>query len=254
MDATQDRREFKFLLPSELVGAVRAQVSEHLEADRDAAGGYRIRSDYFDSEDRESYWQKILGQSNRRRVRTRTYGEPGTGRAPTRFVEIKHKQGNLTVKRRLLVDGEEMAALLGGRVPPFRSAEDERFPSELCDLILDPPWRPGVRIQYHRWAYDSGADGTIRITFDTRVRCCFPDYRAGEDPEPDLDLLGPGGAIMEVKTIGPVPYWFRCLLGHFALVPRGFSKYTVALGRFEFGRSDFHEPRHPVQRHPLLPR
>jgi hypothetical protein len=39
---------------------------------------------------------------------------------------------------------------------------------------------------------------------------------------------------MEVKTIGPVPYWFRKVIGEFNLVPRGFSKYAAALEKYEF--------------------
>ena len=234
MDASQDRREFKFLLSGEVLNAIRHDVAEQLDVDANAVDGYRIRSDYFDSQDRMSYWQKIFGQQNRRRVRTRTYGETNQERPPTRFIEIKHKQDGLTVKRRLEAEAADLDRIVRGEVPQFEDDQGKRFHSELCSLIKKPRWNPVVRIQYHRWAYDSGVDGTIRITFDTDICCCFPDYESGDDPDPDLDLLPDGGAIMEVKTIGAVPYWFRCLLGKYSLVPRGFSKYTVALERYEF--------------------
>ncbi len=252
MDAHQDRREFKFLLPAENVAAVRAAVGEHLEADRGTTDGYRILSEYFDSEARDSYWEKIFGLPNRRRIRTRVYGTPGSGRELTRFIEIKHKQDGLTVKRRLPACDEELEAFIRGELPTEVSEDEMRVRTELEELLSSPPKGPVVRIQYHRYAYDSGADGTIRVTFDTDVRCGFSTQPLDTAaPEPDLPLLEKGCAIMEVKTIGPVPYWFRSLLGRFSLSPRGFSKYAIALERYEFQRTAKtppHEPRQPVHR------
>lgn len=249
MDAHQKRREFKFLLPAGMLGPIRAQVAEHLDADRGAVAGYRVRSDYFDSEDRESYWQKALAKPNRRRIRTRTYEDLRPTVPPARFIEIKHKHGGRTVKRRVEVSESELKSFLGGRLPDFsEAAGGERFRDELAGMLDDPPLSPVVRIQYHRWAYDSGIDGTIRITFDSNLRCCFPDYATGDDPEARLDLVEDGEAVMEVKTIGTVPYWFRALLGSRQLVPRGFSKYATALERYDLGRPHPHESGRTLER------
>ncbi|MBB5353038.1 hypothetical protein HNR46_003291 [Haloferula luteola] len=250
MDAHQDRREFKFLLPREKFSAVRAAVEEHLEHDRGNADGYRILSEYFDSDGRDSYWEKIFGLPNRRRIRTRVYGTPGSGRDLTRFIEIKHKLDGLTVKRRVPAEGEELDAFLRGEFPALSDDEGDRVRAELRDLLNQPPKSPVVRIQYHRFAYDSGVDGTLRVTFDTEVRCAFSyEPLLSDDAEPHLPLLEPGWAIMEVKTIGPVPYWFRSLLGRYGIAPRGFSKYAVALERYEFPSSEKpkpHESGEPV--------
>ena len=235
MDAHQDRREFKFLLPVGTLEVIRRAVEQHLEHDRGTEDGYRILSEYFDSSDRDSYWQKIFGLPNRRRIRTRVYGTPGSGRELTRFIEIKHKADGLTVKRRLPAGDEELDAFVRGELPELNPEESARVHAELDELLNSPPKSPVVRIQYHRFAYDSGPDGTIRITFDTDVRCGFSKVPLSQNPpEPDLPLIEPGEAIMEVKTIGPVPYWFRSLLGEHSLTPRGFSKYTAALERYEF--------------------
>ncbi|GAA5482756.1 polyphosphate polymerase domain-containing protein [Haloferula sargassicola] len=253
MDAHQDRREFKFLLPREKFEVVRAEVAEFLSVDRGARDGYRILSEYFDSDDRDSYWEKVFGLPNRRRIRTRVYGTPGSGRALTRFIEIKHKQDGLTVKRRLPACDEELEAFVKGELPEQAEEEDLRVHAELAELLQRPPKSPVVRIQYHRFAYDSGVDGTIRITFDTDVRCGFAHVRLCEDaPEPELPLLDEGWAIMEVKTIGPVPYWFRSLIGKHSISPQGFSKYAVALERYELGKNPplpLHDPEQPVRRH-----
>ena len=74
MDANQNRREFKFVLPPHLQGVLRARVAEMMEADRGAEDGYPVLSEYFDTEERSSYWQKQMGVQNRRRIRSRVYG------------------------------------------------------------------------------------------------------------------------------------------------------------------------------------
>ncbi|WP_035602780.1 polyphosphate polymerase domain-containing protein [Haloferula sp. BvORR071] len=238
MDANQNRREFKFVLPPHLAGVLRARVGELMVADRGAEDGYPILSEYFDTDERTSYWQKQLDVPNRRRVRSRLYGRTDGAIPPSAFVEVKHKLDGVTVKRRIPVSLEDLPQLSAGHIPAQQgtpSAIDERVRAEINDLLNVRGGKPVVQIRYHRYAFDSGPSGTIRITFDIDPRCRFrlipltPD-----DPDFELPLLEPGSAVMEVKTIGPVPFWFRNLIGEYNLVPRGFSKYTAALEMYEF--------------------
>lgn len=237
MDARQDRREFKFLLSERLAELVIKDVAEHFDADQYVVAGYHIQSDYFDSEDYVSYWRKVLGYRGRERVRARIYRQEGGGQEPARFIEIKHKDSGLTAKLRMPITAGGLRRLLLGAMPAFEGSDGECFRKKLLSVIESPPWRPRVRIGYHREAYDSKKGGRLRVTFDANIKCCFPDYSAGADPEPGLDIINPGDQVMEVKTIGPVPYWFRSLLGKHAIQPCGFSKYTIALERFHFYRS-----------------
>lgn len=238
MDASQNRREFKFVLPPHLADVLRARVAEVMEADRGAEDGYPVLSEYFDTTERTTYWQKQFGVPNRRRVRSRVYGRSDGAIPASAFIEVKHKLDGVTVKRRVSVELDDLAPLSHGQMPPKdtpRSPADERILSEIDDLVNHVGSRPVVQIRYHRYAFDSGPEGTIRITFDIDPRCRFrlipltPD-----DPDFELPLLEPGSAIMEVKTIGPVPYWFRNIIGEYNLVPRGFSKYAAALELYEF--------------------
>ena len=209
-----------------------------MQADRGAEDGYPVLSEYFDTVERSSYWQKQFGVPNRRRVRSRVYGRRDGAIPASAFIEVKHKLDGVTVKRRIPVGLDELEPLSRGNIPireTHASPADERILAEITDLVLQGGIRPVVQIRYHRFAYDSGPEGTIRITFDQNPACRFrlvpltPD-----DPDFELPLLEPGSAIMEVKTIGPVPFWFRNLIGEFKLVPRGFSKYTAALELYEF--------------------
>ncbi|WP_193210776.1 polyphosphate polymerase domain-containing protein [Luteolibacter marinus] len=238
MDASQNRREFKFILPPGMGEIVRSRIAEVMNPDRDAADGYPVLSEYFDTAERASYWQKQFGVPNRRRVRSRVYGRRDGLIPASAFIEVKHKLDGVTVKRRISADLDELGNLSHGTIPVRdlpESSVDSRILAEIDNLVNERGSRPVVQIRYHRYAYDSGPEGTIRITFDVEPRCRFrlipltPD-----DPDFDLPLLEPGASIMEVKTIGPVPYWFRNLIGEYGLVPRGFSKYAAALELYEF--------------------
>ena len=238
MDASQNRREFKFVLKPGLESKLREKVAEHLAVDTHANDGYPVLSEYFDSAERTTYWQKQMGVPNRRRVRGRLYGRNDGTIAPSAFIEVKHKLDGSTVKRRVSCEVDDLPVFSDGRIPKHIETSgqyEDRVMEELEDLVVTNGNRPVVQIRYHRYAYDSGPEGTIRITFDLDPRCRFlmkpllPD-----DPDFELPLLDPGSAIMEVKTIGPVPYWFRKVIGEFNLVPRGFSKYAAALEKYEF--------------------
>ena len=247
VDATQDRREFKFLLSAEEGEVFRKFIATKIPVDRGAEGGYPIISEYFDTADRHSYWQKIFGSTNRRRVRTRVYGRPDGLIPPAAFIEIKHKSDDVGVKRRAAVPIEALQELSQGKIPadllkPGRSRADKHVVQELEDLIIRDGARPVVQVRYDRMAYDAGKDGTIRVTFDTGLRCRFdlvplkPDDKDFPLPVVDRDVC-----VVEVKTIGPVPIWLRDATGKFHLNRLSMSKYCLSLERFDPA----------VARHPL---
>ena len=239
MDATQDRQEYKFLLPAAEGEAFREFISSKIPVDRGAEGGYPIISEYFDTPDRHSYWQKIFGAKNRRRVRSRVYGRLDGAIPPAAFIEIKHKSDDAGVKRRAAVTIESLRELSAGQIPaellqPGRSRADQHVVAELRDLIVNDGARPVVQVRYDRMAYDSGKNGTIRVTFDTGLRCRFdlkplvPDDKDFPLPVVDSDVC-----VVEVKTIGAVPIWLREATGAFHLNRLSMSKYCLSLERFD---------------------
>jgi hypothetical protein len=231
MDATQDRREFKFLLPPALAPVIHQTVARHLAADRGLADGYVVLSEYFDSPDRASYWEKIHACPSRRRVRSRIYLDPSRRQAPTGFIEVKHKLDGQTVKRRMPASLDDLPRFSSGFIPPAPEPRYERVRRELAALVHDLRLRPVVRIRYHRQAFDAGPDGTLRVTFDRALRCSLPAAPFSAALDPDLPLAEPDAVLMEVKTIGPVPSWVRQLAARHRLSPGSFSKYMSALDR-----------------------
>lgn len=236
MLASQNRREFKFLLDSQLSEKIKKRVVQNLAEDEHAVGGYPILSEYFDSEDLHNYWQKKLGVPNRRKLRSRLYGREDASIPPTAFIEVKHKLDGVTVKRRMPCAVEQLSTVHQLGMTGNRNEDDEHIVREVNELV-ESHGQPVVQIRYDRFAYDSGPEGRIRITFDENV-CCRFDSRPlfPGDRDFDCQLLAPGESIMEVKTIGPVPYWFRQLVGEHRLAPRGFSKYAAAIEQYQFNK------------------
>ncbi len=239
MDATQDRREFKFLLPLEDGEEFRRFIADRIPVDRGAEGGYPVLSTYFDTPDRHSYWQKVWGVGNRRRVRARVYGRPEGRISPAAFIEIKHKQDENGVKRRASVPIAELEQLSSGQIPQAllraeRPRADKQLVEELRDLIITDGARPVVQVRYDRMAYDHGSEGTLRITFDTGLFCRFTlKPLTADDKDFPLPVVASNIAVVEVKTIGPVPLWLRGVAGKFQLSAQSMSKYCMALERFD---------------------
>ncbi|MES2658883.1 MAG: polyphosphate polymerase domain-containing protein [Verrucomicrobiota bacterium] len=239
MDATQDRREFKFLLPAEEGERFRDFVSGRIPVDRGAEDGYPVISEYYDTSDRHSYWQKIWGAGNRRRVRARVYGRPDGPIPPAAFIEIKHKMDDDGVKRRAALPIQSLYELSAGKIPQalldsHRSKADRHVVEELRDLVVDGGARPVVQVRYDRMAYDSGPEGTIRVTFDTGLRCRF-DLKplVPDDKDFPLPVVEQDIAVVEVKVIGAVPTWLREATGKFQLQVQSMSKYCLSLERYD---------------------
>ncbi|TAG11016.1 MAG: polyphosphate polymerase domain-containing protein [Verrucomicrobia bacterium] len=239
MIASQDRREFKFLLQTRQSQEFRGFVADKIPIDRGAESGYLVYSTYYDTPDRHSYWQKQWGSCNRRRVRARVYGFENDGAPPAAFIEIKHKQDSDSVKRRASLPIVELEQLASGEIPPSllqagRSQADKNLVEELKDLVVAEAARPVLQVCYHRMAYDYGNKGTIRITFDSSLRCRLNlKPLALDDQDFPMPIVSQDMSVIEVKTIGPVPLWLRHAAGRFNLSPISMSKYCNALERFD---------------------
>ena len=149
MLASQNRKEYKFVLTSDTSQKIRQRVEEHLQEDEHAVGGYPILSEYFDSEDLHNYWQKKLGVPNRRKLRTRLYGREDATIPPTAFIEVKHKLNGVTVKRRMMCDLKQLSSVHQNGLTSENENEDEHIVREVNELV-ESHGKPMVQIRYDR--------------------------------------------------------------------------------------------------------
>lgn len=217
------------------------EVRRHLSEDQ-ASGGtgeYPIVSQYYDSKDRDCYWERVRKLRSRRKVRVRFYGCESGQIAPAAFVEVKHKLSGEGGKRRLQVpvevaqdfvsgNNEALRCLAGGETRAGRMVINEVF-----DLIERFGHRPSIQIRYDRSAYTT-PDALFRVTFDTNLVCRSGRHNLVPDDQ-DLrsQIIAPDLAMLEVKSIGAVPYWFREWSGGAKLVRQSFSKYCTALEKHD---------------------
>jgi SPX domain protein involved in polyphosphate accumulation len=206
----------------------------HLRADENAGDGafYPIVSLYYDTTDRDCYWQQIRGAKSRRKLRVRVYGSLDGTLPPTTFVEVKHKCDGRGVKRRVRVPLEDALRIAGGHsVAAPLSAVDLRTVEEVHKLVHENGFQPCVCMRYDRQAFaarDPASD--LRVTFDTGVAYRFDDLTPVPDDRNFRQYLhAEGVSVMEVKVTGTVPYWLSTMLAENGCILQSHSKYCNAL-------------------------
>ena len=160
-------------------------------------GCYPIVTEYFETPDRECFWEKERRLASRRKIRVRIYGCEG-GKI------LKTIKRDWTRTERMII-------------------------KELFDLVERRKFGPAIQLRYDRKALMT-PDGQLRITFDTRLMCRSNLLPLEADDQRFEDYIIPANkSIFEVKSIGPVPFWFREYGGEEGLVRRSFSKFCTAM-------------------------
>ena len=235
------RQEYKFRLAASKAEAVFNAVQQRVPTDVNGSGGvYPVVSEYYDTPERDAYWERERRIGNRRKVRIRIYGCDDAAIPPSAFLEIKHKQDGVGVKRRLRVPVEAVggdAFELTRMLCDHRSLTAERsgrmLLDEISNLVETRGLEPVMQMHYLRTAFDD-PDAGLRITLDAAVRCRTErrSLSAGDRNYP-LEVLDSGECLMEVKLLKAAPYWLRDLTSRFTLVRTPFSKYCEALARHD---------------------
>ncbi|MEP4078801.1 polyphosphate polymerase domain-containing protein [Haloferula sp.] len=241
MDIRQARREMKFHLKGEQGGAVLEAIKSMLPGDVNGAvgGAYPIVSEYYDTEDREAYWERNRKQPNRRKLRVRIYGSSNGVIPPSAFMEVKHKCDGVGVKRRIRVPLEVVtspdfcvAELIRDMRKDFTRRDEIVLAEEILRLVEVKGVVPSMQMRYDRLAFEGPDD--VRVTFDTAIKCrtkrqaLLPD-----DPDFPHTVILQGERLLELKLFGSAPYWLRELGAKHRLLKTPFSKYCSALEKFD---------------------
>ena len=205
-----------------------------MKPDENAVDGafYPIVSLYYDSPDRDCFWEKVEGYQNRRKMRVRVYGSLDGRLPPTVFVEIKHKCDGRGVKRRLLCTLDEAYTVAaGGDIAPRQKFLDRRLIEEIHSLVKLRHFQPCCAMRYDRHAFaDRDPESDLRVTFDTGIAYRFDRLRVVPDDRNFSRFLLPEGySVMEVKVTGTVPFWLTQMIGKHQCILQSHSKYNNAL-------------------------
>lgn len=221
-DLRVQRHEEKYLLDPLQAACLRRLLDAALRRDPHcAAAPYRIRSLYFDTADDRDHQEKILGVSERQKLRLRAY-DPA---AEAVKLELKTKRGVLCGKQSAALTRAEAARLTAGEAE-FLLAREGSAAQHIGALFLREQRRPAVLVDYRRTAWVLPVEH-VRITLDERVRAAkCADLFA---PAPPLvGVHSAGAVILEVKYDRFLPGYVRRMLSTVDTVPVSVSKYAAA--------------------------
>ncbi len=217
-----DRHEEKFLLsPAEalytrgLLDALLCRDSHSL------AGAYFIRSLYFDTTDAADYTDKVLGVSERRKVRLRLYD---TSARRVRL-EVKEKSGSYSHKTGVWMSRADARRLIEGDTGPLfadAGAEARRIWLNFARELR----RPAALIDYERTAWTMPVE-RVRITLDEHVRAA----KSSALFDPGVPMVGvhsDRAVILEVKYDRYLPAYMRRALSSVCAQSMSISKYGAA--------------------------
>lgn len=217
------RHEYKFIISVSQSAILQSRLSGLMERDSHGgrAGGYEIRSIYFDDMNNTCYRQNEAGTDPRAKYRIRIYNASGK----KIVLEKKIKQNGMTRKLHEDLGMEQYGMLMKDSFETF-FFDEPPLVQELLALKQMRRMEPKVIVAYDRTPFVE-KNGNVRITFDDHISSS-PDFEGffGADLH-KRPVLPVGKTLMEVKFDEFLPEYIKetLELGH--LSQTNFSKYYL---------------------------
>lgn len=222
------RYEYKYVVGRQAAERIRLTLSALLAADEhaNAGGEYFVRSVYFDDDDFSAYREKIAGVGARSKYRLRFYDMD-----PSRLTfEVKHKRGQLVLKRAVVVSRDTAERLLSGEA--LLSAERKAAPLAAFDANGGTlGLKPAVIVDYTRAAFVYPVND-VRVTLDSDVRA--ESYRRENvfSRRCGVPAMEDGESILEVKFADRLPPFIAQALSDIPKIQCANSKYCNCLSAY----------------------
>jgi len=205
----------------EILDWVRSRMAPDPHGDGENSDAYQVTSLYFDTNGFDVFHRN--GSFARSKYRVRRYN-----RSDHVFLERKLRVGQQVRKRRSSVGMEELTRLTNG-------AEKNGWPGGWFHRrLLVRRLNPICQLTYGRVArMTETSEGALRLTVDQEIHACSlssPEFRSDTQPI----AIAPARAVVELKFQRHMPALFRRLIEEFALEPRAFSKYRLAVSELGF--------------------
>jgi len=219
------RHEYKFLISREAAVLLKCRLPHFMRRDSHAgsAGGYTIRSLYFDRPDFRAFRSKVDGVDHRTKYRVRCYNYGFTHLK----LEKKEKHGELTRKTAEKILPEQLRILQETPLARMDFA-GESLLEELRLLCVGEGLRPAVLVDYDRTPFVCRA-GNTRITLDENLRTLpyARDLFAGHHGM--IPVMEPGTSVLEVKFDEFLPGYLNEILEDIPKAPMAISKFAMCL-------------------------
>jgi hypothetical protein len=216
------RYEWKYLISYPEYEALRLKMLPYFALDSHAKDGeYMIRSLYFDDYYGSAYEEKEMGVFFRKKYRIRIYD---CGDSSIKL-ERKTKQGKYILKEAADLTKDEFYKILDGEYG-FLLQSEKNLLREFYVECISNMMRPRVIVDYDRTPFIM-EEGTVRITFDKKVRAAVGSFDIFDPDIPTLPAMPKDKLIMEVKYTEFLPKIVKDMLP-----PRGSemvaaSKYVM---------------------------
>lgn len=217
------RHELKFLLSQMEYRHLRCLLGALMDKDLNMKKNqdYYIRSLYFDTVTNMDYRSKIMGVSDRKKIRLRIYSID-TDKVK---LEIKNKEADYSLKETATISREDAERLAMCDYKALLGYHDT-VSQKTYHNFMDGGYRPKVIVDYDREAYLLPIEN-IRFTFDKKIRAA---KAAGlfDDSLAMCGILSEAQVILEVKYDRYLPRHLSDVLSSICMQRMSISKYCMA--------------------------
>lgn len=217
------RHELKFLLSRIEYEQLRRLLSALLVRDAYMGAGedYYIRSLYFDTLENKDYYDKLIGEVKRKKLRLRIYDTS----AESAKLEIKNKENDYSIKETVSISRSDAMQLAVGNYAVLTEYDNEIAKKAYFNLTAYG-YQPKIIVDYEREAYMLPVEN-VRLTFDKNVRA-FKGNGLFDKENVFVGVLAPEYVILEVKYDKYLPDYVKHLLFSCNMQRMSISKYCMA--------------------------
>lgn len=228
-----NRHELKYLVDWKTYNRLIRQIAPFTNPDSFSGenNGYSILSLYYDNANYDCYYSKIDGEKIRQKLRMRWYLSDDENNK-TVYLELKKKNNNQVLKRRLKMDTDIVDKFLEGIIHPDEICKDEKelsIAKEILYYYKIMRLKPQIYVHYLREAHYGRFENGLRITFDKKVSGNSWSAR-GFALEKCKYIFNPFYyMVMEIKFFNSMPRWLINILNNNNLSERRLSKYCMCI-------------------------
>jgi len=227
------RFEYKYHLSLSQYYCVKAAIRPFMHADAYTKIApnerYFVRSLYYDSLDFRSYQEKVYGNSDRTKLRIRTYSRELDESSEIR-VEMKSRKGIAIEKHSTFIPISFYKTYMEEGVWPIL---EDKVLIEFDRYVRLKTLHPLILVQYSREGYSSNGRENLRITFDHQVESMRSKSLFSYNSV--FRTHKRGVVVLEIKCNKSQPYWLRQLVKTYGLriVPNSKFAQGIELSRPE---------------------